>query len=993
VRKVAWYETIEGSFDGLQDGRLRGWVTRAGSKAEHLGIQVFVNNEFRGLYPADAYRVDLAEAQKGDAGFCAFSVEFHPFEELLSTGASALTVEIWVLGSPARLLGRQTLPGLGAESFDLGRIAALTRAVSRPFRSIFPGKNPASSGFARQPSTPQSAEENALNDVKRPAEDSLEEKLAFGRRVLFAEKKTACSPVRPESGQEAVKQPSELRYRIVGHIDGHYSLSLVNRGIAKALARIRPGAVTILHFHGEPISAPLAQVSADDRAEIAPLLGSWEEPAAPGPPIISICHHYPPITDAKSSALRLFVFFWEETIVPAELVQKFNDNFDGVLVASSFVKGALRGSGCRLPVQVIPMGIDHILGPDEARANDRLGPNDSKGNSKKQLTFLHVSSAFPRKGVDKLLDAFLSEFTAADNVRLLIKTFPNPHNMIHAQVDEAVKRWARAPEVIVNMDYLPDNELRAMYQLSDVVVLPTRGEGFNLPAAEAMALGVPVICTGYGGHMDFCSKATAWPIDYELASAASHVSVEGALWAEPDVADLKRALRRLATALRDETRQGEIRSVTGKAAQRMLHTYRWDNAARQIDRFARRMLAKPGVPERLSVAWVSSFKAICGIAEYSKFLTESLSTENVSLAFYCDIRTGAEGNVYPLFTAGSNSTLTEVFDALDCMWYDAIAIQHQPTIFELGEQTAIRMAALQLRAPVFLFLHSTQFMLDLPVAALEQTVPHLRSLEHIIVHSPGDVNNLKKIGLSENVTLLPHGVLPAGPQATTRNGPRGAQAQWLAYRDSRDLTAAQRNELAANLASGTFWIASFGFLLPHKRTGELVRLLRRLHVKGHANVRLVLLCAALDERSATEAKSLAELAEAEQVGDHLTIVTEFLDERDAVDALSTTDLIAFAYRDTRESASGAVQIALSSGVPVLTTPEPIFDELSGVAHRADGWNVDDLAQAVERLIDNPAKLAQHATAQSEWIDRRAWPRIAEQLHNMMRGAYADRQLS
>jgi glycosyltransferase involved in cell wall biosynthesis len=170
-------------------------------------------------------------------------------------------------------------------------------------------------------------------------------------------------------------------------------------------------------------------------------------------------------------------------------------------------------------------------------------------------------------------------------------------------------------------------------------------------------------------------------------------------------------------------------------------------------------------------------------------------------------------------------------------------------------------------------------------------------------------------------------------------------------------------------------------------------LLGKLHLKGHINVRLVLLCAALDERSAAEAKSLAELAEAERVGDHLTIVTEFLDERDAVDALSTTDLITFAYRDTRESASGAVQIALSSGVPVLTTPEPIFDELSGVVHRANGWDVDDLAQAVGPLIDDPAKLARHAIAQREWIDRRAWPRIAEQLHSMMRGAYADRQLA
>jgi glycosyltransferase involved in cell wall biosynthesis len=283
-------------------------------------------------------------------------------------------------------------------------------------------------------------------------------------------------------------------------------------------------------------------------------------------------------------------------------------------------------------------------------------------------------------------------------------------------------------------------------------------------------------------------------------------------------------------------------------------------------------------------------------------------------------------------------------------------------------------------------------MLDLPLSVLEQTVPHLRTLEHIIVHSIGDVNNLKRIGLSENVTLLAHGALPAQPRNTARSE-RGLQAQWLASKDLRELTPSRRKELAAKLASGTFWIASFGFLLPHKRTGELVRLLRRLQLKGHTNVRLVLLCAALDERSVAEAKSLAELAENEQVSDQLTIISEFLDERDAVDALATTDLIAFAYRDTRESASGAVQIALSSGVPILTTPEPIFNELSGVVHQAAGWDVDDLIEAVEPLIQDRAKLAKYAAAQTEWINRRAWPRVGEQLHNLMRGACADRRLS
>jgi len=45
-------------------------------------------------------------------------------------------------------------------------------------------------------------------------------------------------------------------------------------------------------------------------------------------------------------------------------------------------------------------------------------------------------------------------------------------------------------------------ELKGLYTLGDVFVLPTRGEGAGLPFIEALSSGVPVIATGWGGHMD-----------------------------------------------------------------------------------------------------------------------------------------------------------------------------------------------------------------------------------------------------------------------------------------------------------------------------------------------------------------------------------------------------------------------------------------------------------------------------------------------------------
>jgi glycosyltransferase involved in cell wall biosynthesis len=75
------------------------------------------------------------------------------------------------------------------------------------------------------------------------------------------------------------------------------------------------------------------------------------------------------------------------------------------------------------------------------------------------------------------------------------------------------------------------------------MVLPTRGEGFNLPAAEAMAAGVAVIVSEIGGHADFCTPQTARLIRCGVEPAQSHLAAPGALWAVPDEADLVSALR------------------------------------------------------------------------------------------------------------------------------------------------------------------------------------------------------------------------------------------------------------------------------------------------------------------------------------------------------------------------------------------------------------------------------------------------------------------
>ena len=76
------------------------------------------------------------------------------------------------------------------------------------------------------------------------------------------------------------------------------------------------------------------------------------------------------------------------------------------------------------------------------------------------------------------------------------------------------------PKVELIYDDLTDEDLKALYLQSDLLIAPSRAEGFGLPIAEAMKLGIPVITTAWGGQMDFCNHQNSWLIDFKLSHSS-----------------------------------------------------------------------------------------------------------------------------------------------------------------------------------------------------------------------------------------------------------------------------------------------------------------------------------------------------------------------------------------------------------------------------------------------------------------------------------------
>jgi glycosyltransferase involved in cell wall biosynthesis len=316
---------------------------------------------------------------------------------------------------------------------------------------------------------------------------------------------------------------------IAGHVNGSYSLAAVNRGLARSIERLHPGTVHVVPVEGT-ITTDLSGVPEGEA--IGHLV---QRRKVPGARHVVISQHYPVHVPDNTEDAALALFYWEETLVPIETVRCLNRSFRGVLAPSAFVAKALVDSGVTVPVWRVGQApqLDDFRRIGAARRERR----------REVLSFLHVSSCMARKGVDVLLAAYIRAFRRGDNVQLVLKGFPNPHNDIGARVARIRATDPDAPEIVVVNQDLSRQDLLSLYEDADVMVLPTRGEGFNLPAAEAMAAGLSLIVTGFGGHMDFCSTKTARLLDFRLAPSQSHVTGGHALWAEPSQDDLVAALR------------------------------------------------------------------------------------------------------------------------------------------------------------------------------------------------------------------------------------------------------------------------------------------------------------------------------------------------------------------------------------------------------------------------------------------------------------------
>lgn len=274
---------------------------------------------------------------------------------------------------------------------------------------------------------------------------------------------------------------------------------------------------------------------------------------------------------------------WELSAYPQAWVAHL-EKFQEVWAPSQFVRAAIAAS-TNVPVVHMPLAVDVRMSSFLTRR--ALGLPEQAFVF---LFFFDYSSYMARKNPFAVLEAFeaLLERHPSAPLHLVLK-----HKGFAGATDAASSRLremiARRPDQIQVIDrMLSDNEIKNLVRAADCFVSLHRSEGFGRGLAEAMALGVPAVGTGYSGNLDFMNAENSWLVDYDLVPVGEneYPHAQGQHWAAPRI---ESAIATMENVWLD--RDG-ARARAGRAKRHMLsHFSPRAIGLRYLDRLAR--LAAP----------------------------------------------------------------------------------------------------------------------------------------------------------------------------------------------------------------------------------------------------------------------------------------------------------------------------------------------------------------------------------------------------------------
>jgi glycosyltransferase involved in cell wall biosynthesis len=193
------------------------------------------------------------------------------------------------------------------------------------------------------------------------------------------------------------------------------------------------------------------------------------------------------------------------------------NSMSAVIVPNKFNYDVFMKCGVHGPVHIVPPSVDTELFVREERSERQI------------FTFGMAGYMDDRKSACEVIQSFISEFRTEKDVRLVIHS---------TNTDFGYWKGLKDPRITISTRPMKYDEMKDFYHSIDCYLAPSKGEGIGMTVLEAMASGLPVIGTKWGGMTDILTENRAYPLtEFELKPRPQMLEQPGN-WAYPDISEI-----------------------------------------------------------------------------------------------------------------------------------------------------------------------------------------------------------------------------------------------------------------------------------------------------------------------------------------------------------------------------------------------------------------------------------------------------------------------
>jgi glycosyltransferase involved in cell wall biosynthesis len=364
-------------------------------------------------------------------------------------------------------------------------------------------------------------------------------------------------------------------------------------------------------------------------------------------------------------------------------------------------------------------------------------------------------------------------------------------------------------------------------------------------------------------------------------------------------------------------------------------------------------LQKPA--KELKVALVGNWKMRCGIATYSEHLWPEIAKHIGEVKLFIEHNDISTGNIYQLGDQilsenqvsvcwKRGEPLQDLVKGLQDYDPDVILIQHEFGLWSNARHWLAMMTELS-DYRIIVVMHSV-FPEHQDKIIFEAAMPE------IIVHLEGAKNNLENVKkINAKVHVIPHGCYQAGDQKKLWNNYKSQHTfmqQGFGFGYKNFASSIRATALLKEKYPDVFFTALFSES-PHAKMdhqmyyNDLLRLVRELGIQ-----------------------------------ENVAIVRGFQPDH-VVDAyLRSNQVAVFPYLSVPGhevfGASGAARLAMTAGVPIISSSLPHFSDLPTI--KAD--TPERIAEELDKLFCNENLYKQQIVQQNQFIADNSWTNIAKQ---------------